>query len=170
MRSIIIDPTARTVVEGSFLEGDSYQHIKAAMNGAMITTAGGRGSPDGKFEDNLFVDDEGLLKPDLDDFFFLPIFYPTPLAGPGVIVGIDEEGETVGCFTSVDEVKASIRWLKKSEISDGAWQHMATTTVSRQEPDGSVTILDTFVVDRDNPDPRHPEKVADAAGKAIGIE
>jgi hypothetical protein len=168
MRSIIIDPTTRTVVDAPFQAEDSYRHIKAAMNGAMITHAGTRNS--GDLTDTLFVDDEGLLKPELVDYFCLPLFYPTPLAGRGVVVGIDEEGETVGCFTTAEEVKAAIRWLKKSEIDGGTWRHMATTTVSRQEPDGTVTVVDTFVIDRNHPDPEFPGKVAGAAGKAIGIE
>lgn len=53
--------------------------------------------------DGCFVDDEGLLvqRPPTD-FFVLP-GYPEPLAGKGLVMGVDDEGESISPKTPWDE-------------------------------------------------------------------
>lgn len=53
--------------------------------------------------DGIFVDDEGLLKP--CDHFFIWKDYPQPLAGRGLILGCDEEGNSVAPRVTLEEAR-----------------------------------------------------------------
>lgn len=53
--------------------------------------------------DSLFVDDEGLING--TEHFFITEYYPHPLAGNGVILGCNEDGESQNCKSTIDEIK-----------------------------------------------------------------
>jgi len=59
----------------------------------------------------LWLDGEGLLIPDV------PVWnlrdYPRPLAGKGLILGIDEEGENKATFLEAAWVESMILWTPK---------------------------------------------------------
>lgn len=57
--------------------------------------------------DGIFVDDDGLYKH--NDRFFLWKGYPQPLAGRGLILGCDEEGESIAPSVSLEAVRRSVR-------------------------------------------------------------
>lgn len=143
MRSIIIDAAARTVIEKE-TDGD-LKFLQQHVGGSQTITVGGVRAEESDVGDTLFVDDEGLLHGE-QSFFLLPLFSTQPLAGNGVIVGSDEDGETVGCLSTLAEIQANIRWLTKSEITDETWMQIATTTLITPDGDGGVvaTVLNTI--------------------------
>lgn len=64
--------------------------------------------------DNLYVDEEGLLKGQL------PWFEITgghqPFIGHGVIIGSDDEGETIGAKASLTEIQAMVTFLDYEDV------------------------------------------------------
>lgn len=63
-------------------------------------------------KNELYVDEEGLLKIQEGFFFYEGAHQPFP--GNGIIVGHDEE-DTVGCTLSVEEVTPKIRFMNPLE-------------------------------------------------------
>lgn len=106
MKAILINPFDQTVTEvdysGDFR--DIYKLIDAqAFDVARISRM-----------DGIFVDDEGLLN--APTHFFEHSEYPSPLAGKGLIVGCDDEGESQSCKTTIEEVKANVRFLNIFQV------------------------------------------------------
>lgn len=105
MRAIFIDAKNRRVEEFDFT--GNFRDIQRKLGVELFTTVNLRGG------DTLYVDDEGLLNGTQD--FFLCGLYPTPLAGNGLILGSDDEGETVAAKLKVEEL-GYVHWLK---LEDG---------------------------------------------------
>ena len=63
--------------------------------------------------DTLYVDDEGLfIDPSaLLGAFYIDGFPSQPLFGHGLIVGIDDEGETDEVLSTVEEIKKKVTFL-----------------------------------------------------------
>lgn len=61
----------------------------------------------------IYVDDEGLLKG--PENFILLEGYPQPLAGSGLILGTNEEGDSCDTSLTIDEVKGKVRFLNRLE-------------------------------------------------------
>ena len=60
----------------------------------------------------IFVDDEGLLKENLYfSYSALHHLRHFELAGNGLILGVDDEGNSVPTTLTVDEVKDKVSWL-----------------------------------------------------------
>jgi hypothetical protein len=102
MRAILIDPFAKTVTEAEY-EGD-YHQVYSLIHADTFTVV--QLDDEG---DALFLDDEGLLKEGQE--FFAIGNYPSPLAGRGLILGTDDEGESVATRISLDVVRAAVHWL-----------------------------------------------------------
>jgi hypothetical protein len=98
MKAILIDPFEQTVKEVDY-SGD-FRDIYKLIDAECFDCARIKGT------DGIFVDDEGLLN--APTHFFEHSEYPSPLAGKGLIVGCDEEGESADCKTTLDEVKAKV--------------------------------------------------------------
>jgi hypothetical protein len=82
---------------------DFYQHIgcncmEAVRVAGLVPT------------DRLYVDEEGLLTP--GKAFFLIEGYAQPLAGNGLIVGHNDEGESVSAATPLGKVWPRIQFLE----------------------------------------------------------
>lgn len=100
MKGILIDPFERKVSEVE-LTGDYkeiYKHIHCDTFDAVRIENG----------DACFVDDNGLfMKPKNQDeqrYFMLSNYYPEPLAGYGLVLGTNSEGESVShSFNSLKE-------------------------------------------------------------------
>lgn len=107
MQAYLIDPFAKTVTtveyHGDFHE--IYQHIGcSAFDAAAFNDAG----------DAVFIDDEGLLKPRDQQAYFL-IDCPNHgddicrgLAGKGLVLGVDANGDSIEPTASLDEVAAMV--------------------------------------------------------------
>jgi hypothetical protein len=102
--AIKIDVRHRTVVRvdmGTELQ-DFYWHIGCTCMEAVYP----RGLDP---RDRLYVDEEGLLTPGKK--FFLIEGFEQPLAGNGLIVGHDDEGETVSAHTLFKDVWPKIEFF-----------------------------------------------------------
>jgi hypothetical protein len=60
--------------------------------------------------DGIFVDDEGLLKDEPGPFFTL-WGYPNPIAGHGLVLGCDEDGNSCAPVVTVQEIRDRVVWL-----------------------------------------------------------
>jgi hypothetical protein len=104
IRGILIDPEARTIEEvwhnGNFKQ--IYEFIKAStFTGVNVDR-----------RNCIYVDDEGLLNH--PRYFFVWEGYAQPLANRGLILGFNEEGDTVSCTLDMDEVKRKVSFTELS--------------------------------------------------------
>lgn len=102
MRAYIINPAERTIVQTDIRKGESYQTIKAVVgspfDAVRVSDAG----------DTLYIDDEGLLKPDLATFRLES--YPYPLVGTALLIGSDDEGEDADATLEPQDVARLVIW------------------------------------------------------------
>jgi hypothetical protein len=107
MKAILIDPFAKEITE---IEYDgNWQQIGKIIDCELFTTAG---LSDG---DTVFVDDEGLFKG--ETAFFKHAHYPQPLAGKGLILGTDSEGDSISPQLTLLEHKAQIAFVIPLKIN-----------------------------------------------------
>lgn len=121
MRAILIGPEARTIEE---------IETKGDLDSMMAILKDGPCSVRLSQSDILWVGDNGLLSPGNAIFYIGK--YPHPLAGPGLIIGIDETGENVPAIISLQHVREAVQWTDKettgeltphSEKIDGRGNH-----------------------------------------------
>lgn len=99
MRAILIDPFAKAVTETDF-NGD-YRHIYELIKCQTFDVA--RVTPGNV----IFVDDEGLYVP--DQAFFEWQGYHEPLAGRGLILGVDRSNE-VSTIIPLEVARSMVTW------------------------------------------------------------
>ena len=102
-KAILIDPTEKTITEVDYDELGSYRQIYELIDADLFDVLR---LDDG---DAIYVDDEGLYN---KQDYFLYGEYPQPLAGRGLVLGTDEEGETIAPKISIDTVRQQVRWWK----------------------------------------------------------
>lgn len=107
-KAILIDSTAREV-RAVDIDQPTLQGWYAAIGCDMVTVA--TYLDDG---DSILVDDEGLLRSPA--YFFIYEDYPAPLAGNGLVVGCDEEGETVDAKADLEYIRSRVRFLSREEL------------------------------------------------------
>ena len=117
MRAILIDPFTQTIEEVDY-SGD-YKDIYGLIECDLFTTVYLPNTSD----DTLFVDDEGLYVE--NQRFFKIEGYEQPLAGRGLLLGTDEEGESIDCMSTVEEVKAVVSWEKDGTQVEASFMVMA---------------------------------------------
>jgi hypothetical protein len=141
----LIDPAAQSITPWAY-NGD-YRTIRAALRiGASPFTIVYLPN-----RDCIFVDDEGLLKP--LDWFFAVKGYPQPIAGRGLVLGTDRNGESVAARTTLEELERSILHLRivaTNPIRFLAWEGTA-------EEMRAVTLeeVEAWIQDR-RPPPAEP--------------
>lgn len=101
MRTILIDPATQTVKELEF-EGN-YKKIQETIDCGCFDVV----HIDGPNQEAIFIDDEGLLK----GSGFVFAFMGKPLVGKGLIMGCDDEGESIGTTLSVSSIYNNIEWI-----------------------------------------------------------
>ena len=107
-RILLIDATAREVREVYVQEGlQGWYNAIGCDLVTVVTYIGDQG-------DSLLVDDEGLLKS--PKHFFLFGDYVQPLAGNGIIVGCDDEGETIDAKSSVEDIRGMVRFMDEAQV------------------------------------------------------
>lgn len=99
MKAYLINPETQSIstvnYSGDFNE--IYTHINAGcFDVARINDKG----------DGIFVDDEGLLKP--QKYFFKHSGYANWLAGRGLVLGCDENGDSCEPSVSIEELRQCI--------------------------------------------------------------
>lgn len=117
MRAILIDPFTKTIEEVDY-SGD-YKDIYGLIECDLFTTVYLPNTSD----DTLFVDDEGLYVE--NQKFFKIDGFEQPLAGRGLLLGTDEEGESIDCMSTVEEVKAIVSWEKDGTQVEASFMVMA---------------------------------------------
>lgn len=119
MRAILIDPFKSSVSEVSY-NGDwktIYQHLEI----------GDRPFCTVRIDQThyIFLDDEGLFQPDQKFFSFST--YPQPLAGRGLILGSDEEGESFECTIPLSLIQSKVTFpdlqVVGMEMKEGEINH-----------------------------------------------
>jgi hypothetical protein len=102
MKAFLIDPAAKTVTEVEY--SGNWQDIYPLTDCDCFTTVDIDGA------NTMFLDDEGLLKGHRDDFF---VYGPEcqPLAGKALVLGYDEEGETVASSLTIQEIVSQVKWM-----------------------------------------------------------
>lgn len=93
MIAYLIDPFERKVTEVEY--SGQYQDIYKLIDAQTFDVARLRNG------DSIFIDDEGLMK---SNEFFMHRGYYNPLAGKGLVLGTDEEGDSVSPSCTLDQL------------------------------------------------------------------
>lgn len=112
MKAILIDPIEKKITEVDH-DGD-YKQIYRLIDCEIFTTVG-IDSPDETSDprdNSIFIDDEGLLND--PRYFFQWSGYPQPLAGKGLILGCNEEGESCSTNWTVNRVRKKVTFMELS--------------------------------------------------------
>jgi len=108
MQAILINPFDKTIEEVDY-SGD-WRDISSLLECDIFTTAYFDDT-----DDSVYVDDEGLYVE--DQAFFTIGDYPQPLAGRGLILGCNDEGDSVDCKTTLEEAKAMVTFLGNNPMA-----------------------------------------------------
>ena len=112
MRAILLDSKTRTVKEVDY-NGD-WRTISPTIGCSLFTVVRlGNG-------DDLYVDDEGLLTVTDETVFIKVPWYPSPLAGSGLILSCGDEGESTPSKHDADYYRSRVRFLS----AKAAWLAM----------------------------------------------
>lgn len=113
LRGVLIDPIAKTVSEIE-IDNNSLEtirkHVLGNTQGGFLTHVRG---PDCF----VWLDDEGLFKP--NQHFFKWSWHTQPLAGKGVVIGYDQQGNDVDCPLSVTDIQGAVRFFKVQPVVAG---------------------------------------------------
>lgn len=151
VRAIFINSSKKTTEVISF-EMDDYKSIAKAIGCEIISVCHTFNN-----KDSIFIDDEGLLK-EVNSGFILDN-WRHPVAGNALILGTDDEGESVDAVTSIQYINKCLHFVTDEQIK--SWQKEALSTPPRvmffedkpskptlSKPDYSqATINEVFGVD-----------------------
>jgi len=120
MRAILIDPKHKQIMQIDY-NGDYktiYEHLSFYPNAEGMTHKPRAFDivriPVGN--DGIYVDDEGLYAPNEDKHWFTyrynahEMHQNIPLVNRGLVIGCDENGDSVDCDSTVDSIKSQITW------------------------------------------------------------
>lgn len=107
MKAILVDPFARTVEQVNY--SGNYADIYPLIGAQTFDAV--RIKPD-ENGDALFIDDEGPLM-DEGQAFFSVAGVPNPIAGKALLLGCDEDGETVEAVTQLEELRELVAWISE---------------------------------------------------------
>lgn len=110
MKAILINAEERKVEEVEIDASDFPESINRAIGSEIYT--GGHYLPHG---DAVLVDDEGLFT---KQHFFTFRGAHQPFAGSGIILGADEQGETVPPCITLEQVRAAVTFQTREEVRD----------------------------------------------------
>lgn len=111
MRAILIDPIARTIsnVQHNGDYKQIYELLSDKDNGLDVDDFN---AVQWDERNTVYVDGEGLLKS--PRYFFILRGYQQPLAGRGLILGVDRMGETIATSLTVEQVIPHVRYEQLS--------------------------------------------------------
>jgi hypothetical protein len=104
MQAFLIDPFLKTVQAIDY--NGNWETIGPAIDCDLFDIA--------RFDDNgdgVFVDNEGLFKE--NQAFFVIDGYPSPLAGKGLVLGCDENGEATAPTVSHADLLKKVQWMRE---------------------------------------------------------
>lgn len=105
MQAFLIDPANKAITTVELPDtGDKlpaiYKHLQCETFDAMYLPNG----------DSLYIDDEGLLKPQMH--FFAVRGAPQPYAGRGLVVGINAQGRSVSPSITLQQLTANVKFVE----------------------------------------------------------
>ena len=103
MKAYLINPFAQSITEVEY-SGD-FNQIYQFLNCDLFTVV-----EINEFGDSVFVDDEGLISGKPQEFFLVS-GYPQPLAGMGLVLGCNQEGESTEPSITLEQLKAQVDWI-----------------------------------------------------------
>lgn len=108
IKAILIDSAAQTFSEINVSNHyEYYKHLGwecTAFDVPLILDNG----------DSLFVDDEGLIHEIKGGFYITGLDFP--IAGNGLLIGGDEEGDDVK--TTIEDLTKLVTWISKEEMEN----------------------------------------------------
>lgn len=107
MKAFLINPETRTIEQIEYT--GNWRDIYPLIDCDCFTTMDIDGS------NTVFVDDEGLLHGGERHFFVLGEGYQ-PLCGKGLVLGYDEEGETVEPSITLEQLQSRVTWPTEFEL------------------------------------------------------
>lgn len=127
IKAILIDPFACTVTEVQY-EGDDYKQIYPLISHETMKVDCFTGAYPASLAgyDAVYVDDEGLFK-NPQRFFLIPS-NGQPLAGKGLVVGANDEGESISAETKLESLKREVVFLEFARQLDRLPELVGTTT------------------------------------------
>ena len=106
MKAVLINAKDQTVTDVEY--DGNWKSISKLIDCNLFAVA--PGCPDG---DDLYVDEEGLLTVNEDSVWFQVPWFPEPLVGSGLILGLNREtGESEDCNHNADFYRDQVRFLK----------------------------------------------------------
>jgi len=104
MRAILIDPVARTMTEVDY-DGD-YKSIYRLIDVDMFEVM--------QISDieSVFIDEEGLLKEPAPTHYFKIGDDGHPLSGKGLVLGVNDEGDSIATQLTIDELSTIIQFVR----------------------------------------------------------
>jgi hypothetical protein len=133
MQGYLIDPEAKTISAVEY----NYSNIAELIDCDLFCH--GHSWPNG---DVLFVDDNGLLKPQRHFFRVRTRLDGQPLPGKGLVVGPDNATDSDPPGQSIDDLRRTIEWITREQFV--AWakaQTRAAVTINGE----AVTFWDEFI-------------------------
>jgi hypothetical protein len=122
IRGILIDPVAERIEYAAY--DGHYTHIyKLLSDPENNLEVGTFAVVQVDEKESLYVDDNGLLKN--PRYFFIWSSYPQPLAGRGLILGVNRGGSDVSTKMTLDSVRRMVRFTK---LSVKGFDHYEGTT------------------------------------------
>ena len=108
MKAILIDSKTREIREVDYTNfNDIYKFVGCNLFDAVDFNTK---------NDTVYVDDEGLLTLTHDTMFFTIGDSEQPLAGNGLILGTNDEGESIEPSVTVEEVKEITKFYTLEEV------------------------------------------------------
>jgi hypothetical protein len=107
MKAFLIDPYAMTVTETTY--SGNYNEIYGKIDCSIFTCVTFNDE-----EDTVFIDDEGLVNGKEQAFFRIidtPRGDTYPLVGKGLVLGTDEDGESVEPKITLEKLKKQIQFI-----------------------------------------------------------
>jgi len=114
-RGILIDVENKTISEVEVVRDETGSQLPSIYGHLKCSTFEVVGYD---YENDVYVDEEGLMYMNDDTKFFKLKNYPQPLAGNGLIMGYDDEtGENGDTKLSVQEVKEQVSFMSAFDVA-----------------------------------------------------
>lgn len=111
MQAFLIDPSQKTIEPVEYT--GKLEHIYRLIEARLFAVS----QFDADTGDAVYVDDEGLLTGEPERLaFFMVDGYSQPLAGKGLVLGVDAEGRSVAPTITLQALQERVSWYSGSQV------------------------------------------------------